>query len=157
MPKRKDSTGDPAGGDMSKRGMPEPAAGAETPYPTSQSRPAVEMPIPAMGSAASRGEMPARGMDDPTANVEMPATSMSDPVPGSVMPTGSMSEGGGGDMDASRFGPPDLVPGTIPAAQWEPGVVEVEFREGVVPTISLAALGASVALSSPTGTNPYTF
>ena len=29
------------------------------------------------------------------------------------------------------------------------------FREGVVTTISLAALGASVALSSHTGTNQY--
>ena len=69
MPKKKDSTGDPAGGDMSKRGMPEPAGGAETPYPTSQSGPAVEMPIPAMGSAASRGGMSARGMNDPTASI----------------------------------------------------------------------------------------
>ena len=153
MSKRKDSTGDPSGADMPKRGMPEPAAGAETPYPTSQSGPAAEMPIPAMGSTASRGEMPARGMDDPVASAEMPATSMSEPVPGSVMPTGSMSEGGGGDNDASRFGPPDLAPGTNPVAQWEPGVVEVEFKEGVVPTISLAALGASVEMSSSTGTN----
>jgi hypothetical protein len=153
MPKKKDFIGDSAGGDTSKRGMPEPAAGAGTPHPTGQLGSAMEMPTPAMISAVSHGEMPARGMDDPVTSVEMPTTSMSDPIPGSVMPTGSMSKGGEDDKDASRFGPPNLAPGTIPAAQLEPGVVEVEFKEGVVPTINPAARGASVELSSPTGAN----
>ena len=153
MPKKKDSTEDPAGRDMSKRGMPEPTEGDETPHSISQSGLAEEMPIPPMGSSASRGEMPARGMNDPAASVEMPVTSMSNPVPGNVMPAGSMSIGGGDDKEASRFGPPGLALGKIPPAQWEPGVVEVEFKEGVVPTINLAVRGTSVELSSPTGTN----
>lgn len=101
---------------MSKQEMPEPAAGAEISYPTSQSKPVAEMPIPVIGSAASHGEMPARETDDQAASAEMPTTSMNEPVPGSVMPTGSMSGGGEGDKDASRFGLPDLAPGTLPTA-----------------------------------------
>ena len=84
--------------------------------------------------------MTARGVDDQTARIEMPTTSMGDPIPGNTMLNGSISKGGGDDKNAIRSGRLDLITGTIQAPLWEPGVVEVEFREGAVLNISLAAL-----------------
>src|SRR5215207_9415835 len=39
------------------------------------------------------------------------------------------------DSDTPRFGPTDRAPDTLPSPSWEPGVVEVQLREGVRPEI----------------------
>ena len=69
------------------------------------------------------------------------------------MPAGTM--GGGmeqADSGTPRFRPPDLPPGTPPPPQWEPGIVEVEFHNGVKPEIH-AATGASAEMRSPANVN----
>jgi hypothetical protein len=42
------------------------------------------------------------------------------------------------DSDTPRFGPTDRAPDTLPPPSWEPGIVEVQFREGVRPGIVTA-------------------
>jgi len=39
------------------------------------------------------------------------------------------------DSDLPRFGPTDRAPGTLPSPSWEPGVVEVQFRQGIRPDL----------------------
>ena len=100
--------------------------------------------------------MPARGMVEPSATGSgMPSAAMSEPVPGGKMPTGGMGGGGGQDQDQQRFGPTQTTPTGTPAAAWEPGEVEVQFRDGVAPTVVAAAAtrgaGAEPTLRSPAG------
>ena len=109
-----------------------------------------------MSGGGIAGEMPARGMVEPSATGSgMPSAAMSEPVPGGKMPTGGMGGGGGQDQDQQRFGPTQTTPTGAPAAAWEPGEVEVQFRDGVAPTVVAAAAtrgaGAEPTLRSPAG------
>ena len=56
-----------------------------------------------------------------------------------------------GDPGLPRFKPSDRSPGTLPPGSWEPGVVEVEFREGIRPEISPAVANAPSELRSRAG------
>jgi hypothetical protein len=62
-----------------------------------------------------------------------------------------MGNMGDGEAGADRFRPTHLPPDVVPPAAFEPGVVEVEFAEGVRPTIAARTTGAPAALASPTG------
>jgi subtilisin family serine protease len=56
------------------------------------------------------------------------------------------------DSGVVRFGPTDRSPGDSPAPSWEPGVVEVQFREGVRPlAVSDDAAGATAEVRSSAG------
>jgi hypothetical protein len=113
------------------------------------------MPAPGMGEgAAAEAEMPAGSMGEPEAiSTEMPSGGMAEPAATAAdMPKGGMGEGEAG-AGADRFPPSDLPFGTAPPATFEPGVVEVEFREGVKPQINPAKEGAPCAISSPADVN----
>ena len=60
---------------------------------------------------------------------------------------------GEGESGVDRFRPTNLPSGAVPPAVFEPGVVEVEFREGVRPQIIPATAGALPAIASPAGMN----
>lgn len=147
-----------------KKGMPEPVPGQEMPAGVIESEPSGEetsaagkatmadtMPLPKTeGIPEAAGEMPIGTMQEtPAPDAAMATASMAEPAGNiSAMPSGSMS---GGKSDAGRFGPDNLPPGTVPPAEFEPGIVEVEFREGVQPRIMQVAAGARSAISSPAG------
>ena len=62
-----------------------------------------------------------------------------------------MNEGFEGDTN--RFPPADKIPaGNLPAV-FEAGVVEVEFRHGVMPQIAPTSLGKAASISSPSEAN----
>lgn len=68
-------------------------------------------------------------------------------VEGTERPAG----GGISDVDESgvdRFRPADLPPGMLPPLEFEPGIVEVEFREGVRPQITPPTAEAPYAIVS---------
>jgi hypothetical protein len=135
-------------------GMPEPTAGASMPQPASFSTAMATAPGAGAGDSPVRDAMPVPTMDRPAANAGMPGTDMSEPRPGAVMPAVTMAGGSDTNPEATRFGPPDLAPGESPAPAWEPGVVEVEFKDGVTPTITAGELGATVRALAPGDTDP---
>ncbi|NNG23209.1 S8 family serine peptidase [Telluria aromaticivorans] len=103
------------------------------------------MPTPSMG-AAGGDTMPRPGQTGGATGGTGAADSM--PRPGAQggggggMPRpAGMGGGGGGGGDIPRF----VQPGRPSGPQYEPGVVEVQFRDGVQP--SLSHDGTSVALS----------
>lgn len=151
---------------MGSKGMEEPTPGAQMPAGEIKEEVGMSemtmggmettvgtMPAPEMGeSAAPEGEMPAGSMEEPAATAgEMPAGDMGEPAATSEeMPLGGM-----GDVEsgADRFRPTNLPPGSVPPAVFEPGVVEVEFREGIRPQITPATTGAPSGIASPGGVN----
>ena len=140
-------------GPMGTKGMEEPIQGAQMPTGGGMGSMEGSVPAPEMGEAASAGgDMPAGSMGEPeTTAGEMPTGSMAEPAASAGgMPTGGMDRG---EPDADRFRPTNLPPGTVPPAAFEPGVVEVEFRDGVRPQIIPATAGAPSALASPAGVN----
>ena len=56
-----------------------------------------------------------------------------------------------GEATDARFRPTNLPPGAVPPAAFEPGVVEVEFREGVRPRITAPTASAPSGIASPAG------
>ena len=66
------------------------------------------------------------------------------------MPSGAMGNSGGGS-DVRRFGPTDSGPGELPSTVWEPGVVEVQFVDGVGPEVAESATSPAESLRSATG------
>ena len=105
-------------------------------------KPTEGMPDQGMGSPGeSAAEMPGKTMADYTEGADdMPTRGMNEASKSrSDMPRLAM---GNGHLEANRFrsgdGPPNPTPESL-----EPGVVEVEFREGVSPQILAGARGAS--------------
>jgi len=86
-------------------------------------------------SAATATERPAAEMAELATRVDL-------------MPTDNIEKG---KSESDRFRANNLLPGTVPPTALEPGVVEVEFREGVRPQIITATAGAPFALSSKGG------
>ena len=84
---------------------------------------------------------------------DMPGGRMDVTSPEDVMPSGSMDAGPASSHDdmpgsrdgrrrcrrASRFGPVNLPPGARPPEAWEPGVVEVQFRDEVAAEVTSCA------------------
>jgi len=153
-------------GPTGAKGMEEPMQGAQMPTGEIEEEAvgseisaggmgstAGNMPALGMGeSTSARGEMPAGSMGEPAAAAtEMPAAGMAEPAATTgVMPTGGMEKD---ELGVDRFRPTNLPPGAVPPAAFEPGVVEVEFREGVRPQIIPATTGVPSAISSPAGVN----
>jgi hypothetical protein len=110
------------------------------------------MPEGGMGETKEpAGDMPAGAMEDSAVTAaEMPAGSMG----GSAETPGEMPVGGMGDdeLGTDRFRPANLPPDSAPQPAFEPGVVEVEFREGVRPQVLEAIEGAPSAIASAVGT-----
>ncbi len=150
---------------MGSKGIEEPSPGAEMPAGEMKEEAVSEtpmrgmepetgtMPESGMGeSAQTEEEMPAGSMEEAMATAgEMPAGGMEEPAAGpQEMPLGGM---GDAESGTDRFRPTNLPPGTVPPTVFEPGVVEVEFREGVRPQIVPAGAGAPSAIASPAGVN----
>jgi hypothetical protein len=124
----------PSGGSMPMGKMEE--------TPSEGSMPVGKMP------AATGNEMPVGSMKEPTTTAtEMPAAKIRESEKTrNGMPTGNMEET---NPDTNRFRPANIPPGEIPPTTFEPGVVEVEFREGVRPNIIPATARSSSVISSP--------
>ena len=94
--------------------------------------------------------MPSGSMEEPTAAYgEMPSGSMEE----ASARTGGMPTGGmvNDESGPNRFGPTNLPPGSLPSAVFEPGVVEIEFRDEVRPQIIPTTSGAPSEIASPQG------
>lgn len=109
------------------------------------------MPVPSMTAGGAPDQMPrpggAGGMAAPVAAAGAGAMPMSAPAPGG-MPLPSSMQGGGADV--SRF-----AAGDRPAApMYEPGVIEVQFHEGVFPSVTQGGPNAAPALSTMQGAHP---
>jgi hypothetical protein len=57
--------------------------------------------------------------------------------------------GGQGDPGLPMFPSSNAAPGTPPPPSWEPGIVEVQFREGVRPEVQATRADAPPQISSP--------
>ena len=125
------------------KGMGEPAQESQMPTGEIEEQPvASEMPSGSMGEPEATDEMPSGSMEEPaSATDEMP-----------VAGTESM-ESMEKEVEVDRFPPTNLPPGTVPSPAFEPGIVEVEFREGVRPQIAPATTGVLSEIASPTGAN----
>src|SRR5262245_2350058 len=90
--------------------------------------------------SAPMGGMPGGGMGEPAVGTtEMPSGGMEKSAgAGSGMPTGGMRDPGSGP---ERFRPDNLPPGAEPPAAFEPGVVEVEFRDDARPQLFSGSRG----------------
>ena len=82
----------------------------------------------------NQGDMPGARMDANSPEEQMPSGSMeTNPARGSSgMPESQME----GDAGAPRFISDTVQPGDRPPAAWEPGVVEVQFRDDVAAEIT---------------------
>ncbi|MGZ4974876.1 MAG: S8 family serine peptidase, partial [Limisphaerales bacterium] len=126
-----------------------PAAQAQMPVPTSFG-PATdgpdgsseEMPIPTMLGAEANDPMP-RPTGAMTATVKPTASSTA----GGQMPIPSFGNGHGGPA-SPRFISPDLPEGQTVRPSYEPGTVEVQFREGISPNVLTAGPGAPAQIRS---------
>ncbi|NUP13222.1 MAG: S8 family serine peptidase [Polyangiaceae bacterium] len=100
----------------------------------------MSMPTPSMKSSSSGDGMPRPGSMAAAGPGEMP---------GPIMASGAMPAPPGGSMpsrSSTSNGPPNGG-GALNGSTREPGVVEVQFREGVAPTIAAGA-GAPVAFTT---------
>jgi subtilisin family serine protease len=134
-------------------------AGTSMPTPTgfaaagSDSNTAQGRVMPGASPMSQSGEMP-RPSQTSSGATSMPtpgsSTSAGMPLPsfsGNTMSPSSLDPTAGGSQ-LPRFGPIDITPGKRPPAQFEPGVVEVQFREGVVPTVAAQGLEGPVQIRS---------
>jgi subtilisin family serine protease len=111
----------------------------------SATAPESEMPTGEMAEPSAEGGMPSGTMDEVTSDEPMPSSDTHGQPTQGDMPAGAMEESEDG---MPRFRPPDLPPGSVPPPSWEPGVVEVEFKEGVRPEITAESEGAPSAIRS---------
>ena len=115
-------------------GMPGGGANGSMPTPTMSGASADPMPRP--GKAASGTE----------SQDTMPRPSAAGGGAGMPQPSGMAGGGGGGDGGIPRFG----QPGRPSGPQYEPGVVEVQFREGILPSVRQLGPNAGPALQART-------
>ncbi|UOY02071.1 hypothetical protein [Blastococcus sp. PRF04-17] len=108
-------------------GMPQPSSRASAASP-----PDGEMPVPSMGQSDTGG-MPMPGARAAASAASVPDGAM--PVPRSASSPVSPLPGG----ELPRFGPPGGAGGN---RAYEPGVVEVQFREDVSPALSRTGAAA---------------
>ncbi len=156
-----ESTKDP----MGSKQMEEPAPGAEMPTgemgegessgttPHGMEPEAGTMPESGMGeTGATEDAMPVGRMEEPVATAgDMPAGGMEEaPADAQEMPRGGMLDGESG---TDRIRPTNLPPDSVPPTVYEPGVVEVEFSEGVRPQVVPGAADAPSAIASPADVN----
>src|SRR5687767_9668412 len=87
----------------------------------------------------NQGDMPGAGMDANSPEEQMPSGSMEASSMNAGEMPGSQMEG---DEGAPRFVSDSLPPGSRPPAAWEPGVVEVQFRDDVAAQVTRASATA---------------
>ena len=161
---KRSNTGGRANRRSAAQGMPVPAASKESARPMTEV--AGQMPVPGMKMTEVAGQMPVPGMKAapdagamPTADAGMAA--QPEQQRAGDGPQGATSPGGGDSMprpDADHFELPRFAgrDGAVPSGpSYEPGVVEVQFREGVTPNISAGAVGAPAEVQSA-ATGPLT-
>jgi subtilisin family serine protease len=127
-----------------------PSAGSQTEMPmpgsTGTAQPqessAAKMPVPAMGPSGAGDQMPRPSSADNAAPASMP-----EPAQGSQMPVPSSSGGAQSSSELPRFGPPGDQARPL-GPSYEPGVVEVQFREGVQPNVSGGLAGGPAEIRS---------
>ena len=96
---------------------------------------------------AATGEMPVPTMGDPSGGTEMPTPMTPGASTAAMPPAGAMPLPGGSSDDGTTLAPGDLprfVPsgGVTGPGALEPGVVEVQFRPEVAPTLTRTATAA---------------
>jgi hypothetical protein len=110
-------------------GMPMPAAGGQ-----GMDQPVAGMPMPAMAGSAHQDAMPRPGGGAAAAGMPQAqgVAGAGMPLPASASGQHpSEAQGGSAEPDFPRFGPP----GGPSGPKYEPGVVEVQFREGLMPSV----------------------
>jgi len=117
-------------------GMPAGAAGGMT---------AAIMPTPSTGAGGDAMPRPGAVAGGGTQDT-MPRPSGQGPGDGDMPRPGGM---GGGGTDVPRFGPPGRPSGPM----YEPGVVEVQFREGLLPSVTLVGAEGAPSLESRSAPN----
>ncbi len=131
--------------------------------PAAPSTPQAQMPVPSSFGAATSLQAGAQAGQMPVPSV--PAQTISDDMPRPVNPGSTSTSpsnakpgdmpvpGFGGESKASselpRFGPPEGSAGPA-RPSFEPGVVEVQFRDGLMPHIATATAGAPAEIRSAT-------
>jgi subtilisin family serine protease len=138
---------------MSPEEMPTPGRQRRTGGRSSQKQPSGQMPVSSAAGSSSAGAMPTPGQQTSMGGSKMPTPVMQggDPdgsasgqLDGSKMHPPSMQ---GFGADVPRFPPADQAPGDQAPATFEPGVVEVQFKEGMRPVVSRGAAGAPAVTS----------
>ncbi|HEX9031025.1 MAG TPA: S8 family serine peptidase [Streptosporangiaceae bacterium] len=145
-----------AAGEDGSRDMPVPATFGATPAgPTSGGQ--GQMPVPGMSMTSGTGQMPVPGMG-PAPDAGARAATANRPGDSASRPPAAGASGNGspgGDAmprpdsersELPRFGGPGGIVPSGPA--YEPGVVEVQFREGVSPDLHAGADGAPAEVHS---------
>jgi Subtilase family len=107
-----------------------------------------QMPIPSMSAAGTGDEMPRPYVGGDPSGPTMPGGSSSS---SRQMPIPSFG-GGQPGSELPRFVPPEGPSTEPPQPSYEPGVVEVQFYEGVQPTIRPSAAGAPAQILSASDT-----
>ena len=107
---------------------------------------------PQQSSSASSSGMPGGAMDGSSTGAQMPSGAM-EPSGGSHandMPAGAMEAG---DLGSPRFASGDHPPSGQDSGggRWEPGVVEVEFRDDVAAEVTRPTTAAAAEIRSPAG------
>jgi len=118
-------------------GMPAGAAGGMA---------TATMPTPSTGAGGDDMPRPG-GAAGGGAQDTMPRSSGQGPGDGDMPRPGGM--GGGGGTDIPRFGGPGRPSGPM----YEPGVVEVQFREGLLPSVTLLGADGAPSLESRSAPN----
>ena len=144
---------------MPKRSTTSNASSAQMPAPASfgteprGDTPSGDMPIPAMAKPGAADDMPRPSFGAVTAAATIAMAAAATMMPKPSMPEPSSSTPGEMPRPASdapstlpRFGPPGGGGGQRHQPAYEPGVVEVQFRQGVVPSIVSASTGAPLQI-----------
>jgi hypothetical protein len=157
MTKTTRKPGGPPNGSKQVRQMPVPASFGQ-PSVTSETTSSRGMPVPFSTGPGSGSNMPRpsqAGASFSTSMPEPPQTSVSAgmPVPSFGGGSSGTQSASGSNSELPRFISSDQPPGTTPPASFEPGVVEVQFREGVSPSVATAATGAPAEIRSASETD----
>ncbi|MCA9473170.1 MAG: S8 family serine peptidase [Nitrospira sp.] len=113
-----------------------------------------EMPNGNSSTLSAGGDMPNGGPTKQHSSRDMPSGMMESEKKSDSMPTGDMGETASenlmeADDGLDRFGPISDSPETSMSDTFEPGMVEVEFRDGVQPQLSSLPTGRSGMIASP--------
>jgi hypothetical protein len=144
---------------VSNNGPAEPMPVPQSAEPPSQAATTsdgrAQMPLPKMGGQLTRG-MPTPDTSGGRSTSIMPeppkeAAPRPMPIPASAAGPQHAARAGtpsGNGTRLPRFGPPNPPQGKRPTATFEPGVVEVQFRDGLSPNVSKSRTGAPTEIHS---------
>ncbi|GJL50661.1 S8 family serine peptidase [Candidatus Nitrospira salsa] len=139
-------TGDNTGDELGRNNMPTGS--------TNNQAAGNDMPTGSTNNQAASHDMPTGSTNNQATGDDMPNGQMKDVPRQDNMPTGDM--GGPAystqmedDDGFNRFGPTSDTPDFDMSNSFEPGVVEIEFRDGLRPQLSSSPTGGFATISSP--------